>query len=151
MFVFNVRCVIFHFFHVIVKICVVFVVELNLRAIPIKYGQTSLTCTHNKFGRTYPLKYPICFHYKFSFFTLKILNLINSICMKLIKISFWNCHSNFIILKYLSYFLCIILCVISKIQTNNLFFLTTDRQGKLLCSFYYWVVFSEFWTIFWCF
>ena len=31
--------VIFHLFYVIVKICVVFMVELNLRAIPVKYGR----------------------------------------------------------------------------------------------------------------
>ena len=42
---FNVRCIIFHFFHVIVKICVVFVVELNLRAILVKYGR-ELTHMH---------------------------------------------------------------------------------------------------------
>ena len=37
--------VIFHLFYLIVKICVVFVVELNPRAIPIKYGR-ELTYMH---------------------------------------------------------------------------------------------------------
>ena len=35
----NVCCVRFHFFYGIVKFCVVFVVEIILRAIPVKYGQ----------------------------------------------------------------------------------------------------------------
>ena len=35
---FNVRCVLFHFFHAIVKFCVVFVEEIILGAIPVKYG-----------------------------------------------------------------------------------------------------------------
>ena len=35
---FNVRCVLFHFFHAIVKFCAVFVEEIILGAIPAKYS-----------------------------------------------------------------------------------------------------------------
>ena len=38
LFFFNARRVILHFFYVIIKICVVSVVEIKLRAIPVKYG-----------------------------------------------------------------------------------------------------------------
>ena len=43
---FNVRCVLFHFFYAIVKFCVVFVEEIILRAIPVKYGQISTEITN---------------------------------------------------------------------------------------------------------
>ena len=39
--------VIFHLFYVLVKICVVFVVELNVKVIPVKYGR-ELTHTRYK-------------------------------------------------------------------------------------------------------
>ena len=39
--------VIFHLFYVLVKICVVFVVELNMKVIPVKYGW-ELTLTRYK-------------------------------------------------------------------------------------------------------
>ena len=39
LFVFNVRCALFHFFYAIMKICVVFVEEIILRAIPVKHGR----------------------------------------------------------------------------------------------------------------
>ena len=42
---FNVRCVLFHFFYAIVKFCVVFVEEIILRAIPVKYGHISTEIT----------------------------------------------------------------------------------------------------------
>ena len=42
---FNVRCVLFHFFHAIVRFCVVFVVGIIQRAMPIKYGRTSTEIT----------------------------------------------------------------------------------------------------------
>ena len=42
---FNVRCVLFHFFHAIVKFCVVFVVGIIKRAIPVKYECTSTEIT----------------------------------------------------------------------------------------------------------
>ena len=42
---FNVRCVLFHFFHAIVRFCVVFVVEIIKRAIPVKYECTSTEIT----------------------------------------------------------------------------------------------------------
>ena len=42
---FNGRCVIFHFFYVIVKFCVVFVEEIIFGAIPEKYGCTSTEIT----------------------------------------------------------------------------------------------------------
>ena len=42
---FNVRSVLFHFFHAIVKFCVVFVEEIILGAIPVKYGRTSTEIT----------------------------------------------------------------------------------------------------------
>ena len=42
---FNVRCVLFHFFHAIVKFCVVFVEEIILGAIPVKYGCISTEIT----------------------------------------------------------------------------------------------------------
>ena len=51
---FNVRCVLFHFFHAIVKFCVVFVVEIIQRAIPVNYGRTSTEITKL---RTTPTKY----------------------------------------------------------------------------------------------
>ena len=38
---FNVRCVLFHFFYAFVKFCVVFVEEIILGAIPVKYGRIS--------------------------------------------------------------------------------------------------------------
>ena len=42
---FNVRCVLLHFFHAIVKFCVVFVVGIIKRAIPVKYECTSTEIT----------------------------------------------------------------------------------------------------------
>ena len=42
---FNVRCVLFHFFHAIVKFCVVFVEEIILGAITVKYGCLSTEIT----------------------------------------------------------------------------------------------------------
>ena len=42
---FNVRCVLFHFFYAIVKFCIVFGVEIVLRAIPVKYGCVSTEIT----------------------------------------------------------------------------------------------------------
>ena len=44
---FNVRCVLFHFFHAIVKFCVVFVEEIILGAISVKYGRTSTETNQN--------------------------------------------------------------------------------------------------------
>ena len=41
----NVRCVLFHFFYAIVKFCVVFVEEIILGAIPVKYGRISTEIT----------------------------------------------------------------------------------------------------------
>ena len=41
----SVRCVLFHFFHAIVKFCVVFVVGIIKRAIPVNYGRTSTEIT----------------------------------------------------------------------------------------------------------
>ena len=43
---FNVRCVLFHFFHAIVKFFVVFVVGIIKRAIPVKYECTSTEITN---------------------------------------------------------------------------------------------------------
>ena len=42
---FNVRCVLFHFFYAIMKFWVVFVEEIILRAIPVKYGCISTEIT----------------------------------------------------------------------------------------------------------
>ena len=42
---FNVRCVLFHFFRAIVKFCVVFVVGIIQRAITVNYGRTSTEIT----------------------------------------------------------------------------------------------------------
>ena len=42
---FNVRCVLFHFFYAILKFCVVFVVGIIQRAIPVNYGRTSTEIT----------------------------------------------------------------------------------------------------------
>ena len=42
---FNVRCVLFHFFYATVKFCVVFVEEIRLGAIPVKYGRISTEIT----------------------------------------------------------------------------------------------------------
>ena len=39
----------FHLFYVLVKICVVFVVELNVKVIPVKYGW-ELTVTRYNFS-----------------------------------------------------------------------------------------------------
>ena len=39
--------VIFHLFYVLVKMCAVFVVELNVKVIPVKYGR-ELTLTNYK-------------------------------------------------------------------------------------------------------
>ena len=41
----NVSCVLFHFFHAIIKFCVVFVVGIIKRAIPVNYGRTSTEIT----------------------------------------------------------------------------------------------------------
>ena len=43
---FNVRCVLYHFFYAIVKFCVAFVEEIILRAIPVKYGRISTEITN---------------------------------------------------------------------------------------------------------
>ena len=42
---FNVCCVLFHFFYAIVKFCVVFVEEIFLKAIPVKYRRISTEIT----------------------------------------------------------------------------------------------------------
>ena len=54
--------VIFHLFYVFVKICIVFVVELIVKVIPVKYGR-ELTLTHYM----HPLQLPVLQRISFSF------------------------------------------------------------------------------------
>ena len=51
---FNVRCVLFHFFHAIVKFCVVSVVGIIKRAIPVNYERTSTEITKLHTNPTIP-------------------------------------------------------------------------------------------------
>ena len=57
---FNVRCVLFHFFHAIVKFCVVFVVVIIKRAIPVKYERTSTEITKLHTPPTLYIYFYIC-------------------------------------------------------------------------------------------
>ena len=77
--------VIFHLFYVLVKICVVFVVELNIKVIPVKYRwELTLTCYElesnisTKQYNMHPLQ------------NLNIFTFTNKLKNDIIKVSFYN-------------------------------------------------------------